>query len=61
MLKPYYNRVDLDGNKPAAMVVPVEPECVEELESGNKDKEAVRLKNSDVLNDLRRSKTETPL
>ena len=52
MLKPYHDRQNLDGGKSAATVVPIDHESVEEPDSDEEDQEVIKLKNSDILNNL---------
>ena len=51
MLKPYHDRQDLEGDKAATIVVPAEHESVKPDGDGE-DKEVIRLKNSDISNNL---------
>ena len=48
----HHDRQNLDGGKSAATVVPVDHESVEEPDSDEEDQEVIRLKNSDILNNL---------
>ena len=44
------DRQDVDSGKSAAVVVPVEHESVEKPDNDDENKEVIRLKNSDMLN-----------
>ena len=60
MLKPYHDRQTLDGSKSADTVVPVNHESVEEPNSDKEDQEVIRLKNSDILNNLDQNLEQLP-